>query len=242
MAIDLRNVLRRHRGILLFVLLMVVFRSAIADWNDVPSTSMSPTILAGDRIWVNKLAYDLKLPLTGHRLLRLGEPARGEVVVFDSAAADLRLVKRVVAVPGDVVQLRDNRLQVNGEPASYAPLGTAADGQLAIETVAGHRRQVTRAPRPALGDFGPVTVPPDHYLAMGDNRDNSLDSRVYGFVPRAELVGRTGTVVFSLDYRRWLRPRADRFLKPMDGGLDAVPGTPAIDTVPGPESTRAAAG
>ncbi len=242
MAIDLRHLLRRHRGIVLFIVLMVVFRSAIADWNDVPSTSMSPTILAGDRIWVNKLAWDLKLPLTGHSLLRLGEPQRGDVVVFDSAAAELRLVKRVVAVPGDVVTLRGNRLTINGEPARYQAIGQDADGEIAIERIAGHQRQVTRAPRPALGDFGPVTVPADQYLAMGDNRDNSIDSRVYGFVPRHELVGRTGTVVFSLDYRRWLRPRADRFLKPMDGGLDAMPGTAEIDTVPRPESGRVAAG
>lgn len=217
MTLNPGNLLRRHRGIVLFVLLMVVFRSAIADWNDVPSTSMSPTILAGDRIWVNKLAYDLKLPLTGHSLRRLGEPQRGEVVVFDSAAAGLRLVKRVVAVPGDVVALRGNRLSINGQEAGYLGASAHDDGLVAVETVAGHRRQVTRRPaRPALGDFGPVTVPPGHFLALGDNRDNSIDSRVYGFVPRHELVGRAATVVFSLDYQRWLRPRADRFLRPLD--------------------------
>ena len=228
MAIDLRHLLRRHRGIVLFIVLMVVFRSAIADWNDVPSTSMSPTILAGDRIWVNKLAYDMKLPLTGHSLLRLGEPQRGEVVVFDSAAADLRLVKRVVAVPGDVVSLRGNRLSINGQQAHYERIGQDADGEIALERIADHQRQVTRAPRrPVQADFGPVIVPPDQFLAMGDNRDNSIDSRVYGFVPRHELLGRTGTVVFSLDYQRWLRPRGERFLKAMDGDLDELAGTAA---------------
>src|SRR5712671_1022116 len=93
---------REYRGFALFVVLMVVFRSSLADWNTVPTGSMKPTILEGDRIWVNKLAYDLRLPLTGVSLYRLADPQRGDIVVFDSKAADTRLVKRVIGLPGDV--------------------------------------------------------------------------------------------------------------------------------------------
>src|SRR5207302_3032432 len=100
------------------IVLLVLFgvRSAVADWNDVPTGSMKPTILEGDRIFVNKLAYDLKVPFLGWRLARWGGPERGEVIVFASPADGTRLVKRVVGVPGDRIEVADNRLWVNGRP------------------------------------------------------------------------------------------------------------------------------
>ncbi len=205
--------LKRHRGILLFIALMIVFRSSFADWNDVPSTSMNPTIVVGDRIWVNKLAYDFKLPLTNVSLWRTGEPEHGDIVVFKSAAADTRLVKRLVGLPGDVVELRGNRLVVNGVEARYEDAHDDVGGVSMLEVTPDSRRRTIRAAYPTrVQNFGPVTVPPDHYLMMGDNRDNSADSRIYGFVPRQELVGRASTVVFSLDYDNWFKPRSDRFL------------------------------
>ena len=219
--------LKRHRGIVLFIALMIVFRSSFADWNDVPSSSMNPTILVGDRIWVNKLAYDFKLPLTDIALLRLGEPAHGDIVVFKSAAADTRLVKRLVGLPGDVVELRGNRLVINGVEAVYKDARDDVGGISMREVTADSRRRTIRADRPSrVQNFGPVTVPPGHYLMLGDNRDNSADSRVYGFVPRRELVGRASTVVFSLDYDNWFKPRGDRFLHalqeaPGDAGNDS---------------------
>src|SRR5450755_3383604 len=102
------------RGIVFIVVLFAAFRSAIADWNDVPTGSMIPTILEGDRIFVNKLAYDLKAPFTTTHLFTWANPNRGEVVVFFSPSDGVRLVKRVIAIPGDVVELRDNRLFLNG--------------------------------------------------------------------------------------------------------------------------------
>lgn len=210
----LAGLIRRHRGLLLFVLLMVVFRSSFADWNQVPTTSMVPTIVAGDRIVVNKLAYDLKLPLTDISILRLGEPRRGDIVVFDSQAADTRLVKRVIGLPGETVALLDNRLVIDGIAASYGDIERTANGRSAIETYEGFSHSVMFSPTDGrLAYFGPVTVPPDHYLMLGDNRDNSADSRVYGFVPRAEIVGRSAAVAFSVDYDRYYLPRADRFLR-----------------------------
>ncbi len=208
--------LKRHRGILLFIVLMIVFRSSFADWNDVPSTSMNPTIVVGDRIWVNKLAYDFKLPLTDVSLWRTGEPVRGDIVVFKSVAADTRLVKRLVGLPGDVVELRGNRLVVNGVEARYEDAHDDVGGVSMLEVTSDSRRRTIRAAYPTRAqNFGPARVPPDHYLMMGDNRDNSADSRVYGFVPRRELVGRASTVVFSLDYGNWFKPRGDRFLLPL---------------------------
>jgi signal peptidase I len=108
---------------LLIVLVTVGgFRSAIADWNDVPSGSMKPTILEGDRIVVNKLAYDLKVPFTRWRLARWTSPQRGDIVVLFSPADGKRLVKRVVGLPGDRLALRNDRLFINEKPVRYGPL------------------------------------------------------------------------------------------------------------------------
>lgn len=216
MHLPLFRFLHRNRHLLVFVALMVVFRSSFADWNDVPTTSMDPSIRAGDRILVNKLAYDLRLPILGTPLWRLGEPARGDIVVFDSAAAGLRLVKRVVGLPGDTVALRGNRLLINGQALDYAPTAGDGEGTLAIETLGALRHYVRWTAGPhRLDSFAPLTIPDDHYLMLGDNRDNSADSRVYGLVPRSELVGRAGAVAFSLDYDTWL-PRRDRFFRRLD--------------------------
>src|SRR5829696_6560206 len=113
-----KRFLNQHVKPFVFVVLVLcMVRSSIADWNDVPTGSMRPSILEGDRIFVNKLAYDLKVPFTTWHLAAWGDPKRGEVVVFYSPQDGVRLVKRVIGEPGDVIELRQNRLLVNGKPA-----------------------------------------------------------------------------------------------------------------------------
>ena len=118
---------RSGRSIVIAVSVLFALRSAVADWNDVPSGSMKPTILEGDRIFVNKLAYDLKVPFTTWHLLKWGGPRRGDVVVLFSPRDGIRLVKRVVGLPGDQIELRDNHLVVNGEAVSYESWPGAVD-------------------------------------------------------------------------------------------------------------------
>src|SRR5215210_4682828 len=117
--------LRQARPFVFVVLIVLSFRSSIADWNDVPTGSMKPTILEGDRIFVNKLAYDLKVPFTTWHLAQWDNPRRGEVVVFYSPQDGVRLVKRVIGEPGDVIELRNNQLFVNGQAADYGSLDPA---------------------------------------------------------------------------------------------------------------------
>lgn len=211
----LSKTVREHKGFFLFIALMLLFRSAIADWNDVPSGSMEPTILVGDRIFVNKLAYDIRVPLTHISLARLADPERGDIVIFDSRAAGKRLVKRVIGVPGDLVEMREGRLVVNGTPAEYSDMKLEDEALVTLEGIGPEaykvRLEPTRARR--ADSFGPVHVPDEHYLVLGDNRNNSADSRFYGFVPRREIVGRTQTVVVSLDRDRYFLPRSDRFFE-----------------------------
>ncbi len=210
------NFLKNHRGFLLFLLLLGVFRGAIADWSPVPTGSMKPTIVEGDVIWVNKVAYDLHLPFTSVQLARLHEPARGDIVVFNSDKADKRLVKRIMGLPGDTVAMDKNQLIVNGQYAHYEVAGHSVVGGDLTESY----QQLTHAIRLSivpgrLDSFGPIQIPDNLYLMLGDNRDNSADSRVYGLVPRHEIVGRASHVLMSLNPERLFLPRLDRFVKPL---------------------------
>lgn len=218
--------LRRNRGFLLLLLGLGLFRTAIADWNPIPSGSMRPTLLEGDVVLVNRVAYDLKLPLTDVALARLGEPGRGDVVTFHSPQDGERLIKRVVGLPGDVVEMRDEVLYVNGQPCSYTdvqavrePFGPQAwtDAIRAKEALPAREHAVQFLPRvPARRNFAPVVVPPDQFFMLGDNRDDSADSRFIGFVPRRLLIGRAHHVLVSADIQgNWL-PRFQRFVQAID--------------------------
>ncbi len=202
-----------NRSLLLFIVLMLLFRSAVADWNHVPSGSMEPSIQVGDRITVNKLAYDVRSPFTGVSLWRLADPRRGEIVVFDSAASGVRMVKRVVALPGDLVQMQDHRLWLNGEPLVQVAFGSPGDYRVELD---GRGHRIRLGGDSHLSSFAPVRVPAGHYLVLGDNRNNSADSRVYGFMPREELVGRASRVVLSFDHDNRYLPRRNRFWQPLD--------------------------
>ena len=206
---------REYRGFALFMFLMIIVRSALADWNVVPTGSMKPTILEGDRILVNKLAYDFKIPLTQISIYKFADPKRGDIVIFDSKLADTRLVKRVIALPGDTVEMRDNRLTINGVDAQYFAVEYSDDAIFAIESYLGmsHRIELARTGGSRLSTFGPVKVPKNCYLVLGDNRDDSADSRVYGFIPRNEIVGNARTIVLSLNYDHYYIPRVDRFFR-----------------------------
>jgi signal peptidase I len=227
MKIHLPSLARRFAGhwlgsTLLMVLVAFSFRSAVADWNDVPTGSMRPTILVGDRIFVNKLAYDLKLPFTKVRLISWDDPARGDVVICTSPADGARLVKRVVAVPGDEVAMREGKLILNGRPVDYRrtdpepwveALGPEAEGlTFFMEDLPGRSHVVAMMPaRANARDWGPVRVPEGQFFMMGDNRDNSADSRYFGFIPRRDVAGKVTGVALSLDRDHGWTPRWNRF-------------------------------
>ena len=213
------RLLKENKSLILFISFMLVFRSAVADWNDVPTGSMKPTIVEGDRILINKMAYDLRLPFSQYSLIKLADPLRNDIVIFESKAADKRLVKRVIGVPGDMVSMHKNQLSVNQEAADYKVIARNSNFILSEEQIAGAshliRTQVVpgQSKKYPLESFPPVTIPKGFYLVMGDNRDNSADSRVIGLVPRHEIIGRSKTVVLSLNYDNYLIPRSERFLK-----------------------------
>jgi signal peptidase I len=216
----MRKWLKAYRGLFVFVLCLGVFRTAIADWNPVPSASMRPTIVEGDVVLVNRLAYDLKLPLTDIRLLHLGDPQRGDIATFSSPRDGTRLIKRIVAIPGDRVEVRDDVLYVNDTASTYDGLrleteplgeGRTTTALQATEHSGGDARSVQFLPQARRHDFGPITLPAERYFMLGDNRDNSEDSRFIGEVPRARLIGRAHHLLVSADILDRWQPRFDRF-------------------------------
>jgi signal peptidase I len=216
--------LKENRGFLIFLLCFGFFRSAMADWNPIPSSSMRPTLLEGDVVLVNRLAYDLKVPLTDVSLLQLGAPQRGDVITFTSPKDGVRLIKRLVAVPGDTVELRDDRLFLNGVEAQYdepattsEPVGSEPTPAFrTTERLAGTEHAVQFLPSiPAMRNFGPTVVPADTYFFLGDNRDNSADSRYIGSVPRRLLIGRAHHILLSADITEGWLPRLERVGRPI---------------------------
>jgi len=215
------------RPLLILAVVMFSIRSSLADWNHVPTGSMKPTILEGDYVYVNKLAYDLKVPFTTWHLAEWGAPRRGDIVVFYSPKDGTRLVKRAVGLPGDTVELRDDQLIINGLPVEYKPIDAEllhdvtanerAGSVYATEELPGREHMVEGIPNaPAIRTFGPYRVPENCYFMMGDNRDNSFDSRYFGMVPRNRILGRATTVVVSLDPQHHRLPRWDRFFSSLD--------------------------
>ena len=208
----------------IFFIVFVVLpaKSSLADWNLVPTGSMNPTILEGDLIYVNKIAYDLRFPLTLHRLARWSNPQRGDIVVCFSPDDGTRLVKRVTGLPGDIIELRNNTLFLNGEPADYTKIDSKYTEHLsgnlkekcilAMEDLDGLSHAIMSIPSiTAIRSFGPVKVPQNSYFVMGDNRDNSKDSRYFGFVERKSIIGKAKAVITSFDITDKYQPRFKRF-------------------------------
>jgi len=206
---------RSNKLFIVFILLMSVFRSAVADWYTVPTGSMQPTIKEGDRIIVNKMAYDIRFPFTQTSLLSIGQPKHGEIVVFESDKTNTRLIKRVIGLPGDIVEMKNDMLFINGKALSYQRSKENQHEVFSEEVIAQitHTVRIEKSQSRQFSNFGPVTVPSSHYLVLGDNRRNSADSRVYGFIPHHELKGKATTVAFSFDYDNYYLPRENRFFK-----------------------------
>ncbi|MCB1859151.1 MAG: signal peptidase I [Gammaproteobacteria bacterium] len=198
------------------ILIVLILRSFLVEPFRIPSGSMMPTLLVGDFILVNKFAYGIRLPVLNRKVVELGEPQRGDVVVF-KYPQDPRVdyIKRVVGVPGDSIWYRDKVLYVNGTAQPQTPIGIyAGSGSGARETGSRHAREQLGERNhdvlinPRVPDFGygcqvlqqgPVTVRPGEYFVMGDNRDNSNDSRCWGLVPEGNLVGKAFGIWMSWD-------------------------------------------
>jgi signal peptidase I len=201
------------------ILIVLLLRSFLVEPFRIPSGSMMPTLLVGDFILVNKFAYGLRWPVLNTKFVEVGKPERGDVVVFRFPSdPSTDYIKRVVGTPGDEIYYRNKTLYINGEPMPQTSVGTytgvgsgrgMTGAAMALEKIDGvdgveHRILVN----PMVPDFGPGCrellhgprkVPDGHYFVMGDNRDNSNDSRCWGLVPEGNLVGKAFAIWMSWD-------------------------------------------
>ena len=186
------------------LLIVLVLRSFLVEPFQIPSGSMIPTLEVGDFILVNKFTYGLRLPVVGTKIVAMNEPKRGEVMVFIPPHDSRYFIKRVVGLPGDTVRYDDKVLYINDERVLSEPIdqveiempnGMMQSGILLTEKLGevDHETQIMNAPSRDGGRTVWV-VPEGHYFMMGDNRDNSADSRVWGAVPEGNIVGKAFAV------------------------------------------------
>lgn len=192
------------------ILIVLLIRSFLFEPFRIPSDSMMPTLLDGDFIFVNKFAYGLRLPVVNYKIVPIGEPKRGDVIVFRLPSdPSINYIKRLVGLPGDHVTVRQGRVTVNGERMAVdidgkyqgpRNTGPQADARVGVEHLGGVEHRVLYIPDSYTRDYDAV-IPAEHYFFMGDNRDNSRDSRFaeVGFVPEENLVGKAVRIWLNWD-------------------------------------------
>ena len=206
------------RDLIVIIIVTTTFRSAVADWNDVPTGSMEPTILPGDRIFINKVAYDLKIPFTTFHIAEWGNPEQGDIVVLFSPEDSKRLVKRVIGTPGDTISMNKNALIINGKTLSYEFSHNEGMNKIILrEMINDTKHPINITPNMnSRNTFSELKIPEGKYFVMGDNRDLSHDSRFFGFVDRDLIVGHVTGVALSFDHERYYFPRWSRFFSGLD--------------------------
>lgn len=184
-----KNVMRENfEAIVIAILLALFLRAFVIQAYQIPSASMLDTLLIGDRLLVNKFSYGIKIPFTNHLLVEFSDPQAGDIIVFaypENTSIDY--IKRIVGTPGDVIEMRNKVLFRNGNPVKE-PYARHTDSHI----------------QQGRDNFGPVTVPTGKYFALGDNRDDSRDSRYWGFLDRGHIRGKAWRI-----YASWGNAKGD---------------------------------
>lgn len=194
-----KSVVREYaEAIVIAVLLALFIRTFVVQAFKIPSGSMLPTLLVGDHLLVNKFIYGIRVPFTGKVLVPIKDPKSGDIIVFRYPKdRSIDYIKRVVGIPGDSIQVKDKKLYRNGKR---------------VDDLHAHFTSTTVLPAGVSpkDNFGPITVPEDKYFVMGDNRDNSSDSRFWGYVDNSDVLGKALIIYWSWDIDKPLLS-ADRF-------------------------------
>jgi signal peptidase I len=201
------------------LLIVLILRSFLFEPFKVPTGSLSPSVLPGDFILSNKFAYGLRLPVWGYKLLNISDPKNGDIAIFRTPGDNKTwMVKRVIGIPGDKVSYIDKKFIVNDKPAQYRLFGQSKDTNDGVnywpvevyeEDIFNIKHKIFIKDNDHKQDFH-ITVPAGHYFMVGDNRDNSDDSRFWGLVPEANLEGKAILIWFSWDQFDWKNFRWSR--------------------------------
>jgi signal peptidase I len=202
-----QNLVGWMKSIAIALVLWIFMRSLLIEAFHITSGSMENTLLVGDVLFVNKALYGAQLPVVGTKLPAFREPKRSDVVIFESVdEPDLTVVKRVIGMPGDTLEMRSNYMYLNGKQYDEPYVVRLPDTTdiRDYRFVSWQRRYLVPGTEvetyhPTLKNWGPIIVPPDSFFVMGDNRDNSLDSRYWGFLGRDRVRGRAAIIYYSRD-------------------------------------------
>ena len=195
------KMLKNNAGLVALLIGMFVFRTAIADWSPVPTPSMEPTIHPGDVLLINKTILGPAIPFTEARLFAYAQPQRGDIITFTPPHVDITYVKRVIGVPGDRVRTEGLNVFVNGNalPLTSTDRGEVSGMLNAIEIIDGHAHGITLDTSRGMRQLdSEITVPAHAYFVMGDFRNNSEDSRYFGFVSEDKIIGRATRLAVSI--------------------------------------------
>lgn len=189
---DIPWIIETSRSFFPVLAIVLILRSFLVEPFQIPSGSMLPTLEVGDFILVNKFEYGIRLPVIGTKVIELGDPQRGDIMVFKYPEdGKTNYIKRVVGVPGDLIKYENKRLTINGELVEEKIIANLQKEQLFEEQLADVSHKIYKTKRyPNIGAEGLWKVPEGHYFMMGDNRDNSNDSRFWGLVPDELVVGK----------------------------------------------------
>jgi signal peptidase I len=201
----MKALLKANRTFIFFLLGIFCFRTAVADWSPIPSPSMEPTIHPGDVVLVNKTLLGPAVPFTESRLVALHQPSRGDIITFQAPHEDAVYIKRVIGIPGDRIRSEGLQVYVNGQPL---PLEIVDDGLktgilVARETIDGRTHTIQLDLGYGIREISEeLVVPEDGYFVMGDFRNNSEDSRFFGFVPQRSILGKATRIMVSISDQR----------------------------------------
>lgn len=199
----IKSFFKGYKSLLLFIFLMVFFRTAYADWSHVPTSSMEPTILPGDVIWIDKTSFGPSLPFLNKRLFTWNQPERGDIITFIPPHEDVLYVKRVIGVSGDSVYIEGNNIFINNLRLGQIITESSENMILGVESLFGSEHAFKLSTDKHLPYFGKTVMVPDGKLfVMGDFRNNSVDSRSWGFVDEKRVTGKVSSVAVSFSKQR----------------------------------------
>ncbi|MBI4650671.1 signal peptidase I [Candidatus Desantisbacteria bacterium] len=212
-----KEILEFIKSIVIALIIALTLRSSVIEANFIFSGSMTPTLLAGDYVLVNKMAYNLRIPFSSYDIINFKLPKRGDIVTFIYPQDNSKIfVKRVIGLPGDIIEIKNQELYINNEKIkriSTRDYDTLYSGYNEYIESKPHSI-IHRKAQSIYGDFGPIVIPDNSYFVLGDNRDNSADSRFWGFVPGKNILGRALIIYFSnSETMNWKSPSPFDWIK-----------------------------
>lgn len=210
---NIKKFFLNNKGFISLLILLFAFRSSILDWNLVPSGSMIPTIKIGDVVLVNKMAYNIRIPFTKIEIMKTSDFNRGEIIIFDSESQGKRMIKRLIGLPNDTVEMKNGKLFINNSEIEYSKISDDDLSLVLQENIGSYKYSINFNKDSESLEYSSfiAKIPEEHVLVLGDNRNNSADSRYFGYVHKSDIVGSSKRVLLSFNNEKYYIPRIDRF-------------------------------